>query len=119
MSIEPQELQDATDKLNDRLNVAEAKIRTWNPRVRAAVPLGGDAELYWCKDSGGWGLFIRPVDQGMTHILKASRRLRIAAAEQLPALIAEVRAERIRLLADTKRAAEVVDAFLDTELTDE
>lgn len=109
------DLSVVTDALNAALSRAEVALRRFS--VEAAVtiqePDGRSGQLAYRKVGKGWGLFqVLPSEDRLDSddfvpLMSAPRRFRIAAAEQLAALVRELEASQ---RAELVRARAAVDA---------
>lgn len=117
----------ATDRLDEALTKAEARLYEMDIGARGDVRLLDGLDLTWEKWSGKWGLFIRKkphiraqemlkTDTDPTPLLKADRPVRMMAAEQLPALLADIRARSAGELEELDHALASARQFASTPM---
>lgn len=105
------ELNEATEKLNHLLTLAERRLVEMDCGVDACISLGDDHTLWFGKHGSKWGLFV--IDsESCVHVLCASRRWRAAAAHKLSDLAKKMRSEAQQLAEAVSIATRAVDAFL-------
>lgn len=97
------QLDDATDGLNDMLSAVEAHLIVLHLGVRASVSIDTGVELEFGKYDKKWLLAISwpRSSSGAAPLTSTSRELRLLAASKLPELI-------VALVAEAKRQNDLV-----------
>jgi len=104
-------LQEETDALNMALRQAEQVIEEMRYGVWAEVDLRPGAILTFKKKGREWGLYVAQQNDEVP-VTSASRADRIAAAQQIPALIEAIRKAALRELESVKEARQKVAQFV-------
>lgn len=78
------------DSLTEALRDAEDALASMRLGVSAKAPLGPEHFLLWEKNGANWALRVQMLNGEKVTLGMSSRKLRIMAADSLPALLGEI-----------------------------
>ncbi len=102
------------DSLNEQIDRVEESLAQKRYGVNAEVPMSDGRKLGYGKRSGKWELYVvSRNDEEESTLRNSSTELRIEAARHLPALLAALKAENVRVAEEANEAINAYATFCD------
>lgn len=101
------------ERLNKLIDAWSQRLAQDFKGVAAAVEINRLENLEWKKDGKSWGLWFCSHLAGAVLLRDTPIRIRVKAAEQIPALLTQLKANQEQLIEDLERACKALENFLE------